>query len=327
MKSRWLPIGLSLLAGAALLATHRTAGVDWLGARLHAQQPGVRPPDDRAPRPPQGRPPDAGPRSAGERVIGPLNHAYDQITFATVWMSSSQAKLSREDAGLLDQSKELYRKALTAYRAGQYRRAEGTALAAHDAARGVMHVLQATMPAVEGLPVPPLEAGAGAPPPPPPGQPRPDPRDREPSAAPPRDRLAPPPPRDREAPPPGVRERPMPDREGVRRDGSAMVRDAIREIRDELPDAAPGSPRGAGQPFVSAARRALDQAQRAADAGKNRQAIQFVMAAEAWSHVPEHLKRAGRNDARSTTGEPGLREPPSRERGPATPPSPVERNR
>jgi hypothetical protein len=340
MKSRWLPIGLSLLVGGALAVANRTAGVDWLASRLHAQQPTIRSGDDRGPRPPQGRPGDGGPRSLGERAIGPLNHAYDQITFASVWMNASQAKLSKEDSSVLDQSKDLYRKALQAYRAGQYRRAEATALAAHDAARGVVHVLQAHTAAVEGLPAPPLEADVGAPPPPRPGRDAPPPpRGREAPPPPPRDRIAPPPPRDRAAPPAGDPDRSIPpQRGGARRDGAGIVRDAIREIREELQDGVQGSARGVGRQFVDAARRALDRAQKASDEGKNRQALQLVMAADAWSHIPEHLRRA-EGPARGTSPrEPGLREPspdsrrdpirPSREGAPGrTPPPPLDRNR
>jgi len=336
MKSRWLPVGVGLLAGVAF-------GVEWRSAGLHAQQTApragdVRPGDDRAPRPPQGRPGDVGPRNPGERAIGPLNHAYDQLTCATVWVSSSQAKLSREDRAVLDQAKDLYRKALNAYRMGQYRRAEATAIAAHDATRGVVHLLQANTAAIEGVPAPPLEADVGAPPPPRPGRDAPPPpRSRE-TSPPPSDRVAPPPPRDRAAPPPGLKDRPLPpERGGARRDGGGMVRDAIREIREEVQEAGKGAQRGAGHTFVDAARRALDQAQKAADDGKNRRAIQFVMAAEAWSHVPEHLRRAEGATSTAPTREPGLREPPpdvrrdparpTRERGPATPPPPAARDR
>jgi len=330
MKSRWLPIGVGLLAGAALIAVNGMSGGDWLTSRLHAQQPTVRP-DDRAPRPPQGRPGDPRSRSAGERAIGPLNHAYDQITVATLWMNSNQAKLAKEDGSMLDQSKDLYRKALTAYRAGQYRRAEATALVAHDAARGVVHMLQANTAAVEGVPVPPLEAEVGPPPPRPGRESPPPPRGRETVAPPPRDRVPTPPvPRDREARPVGEARPLPPERGGARRDGAAMARDAIREIREEIQEAAQGSPRGAGRQFVDAARRALDQAQKASDDGKNRRAIQMVMAAEAWSHVPEHLKRAEGTTRGASPREPGLREPPPprpQERGPATPPRPPGRER
>lgn len=336
MKRRWLPIGLSLLAGAALLAANRTAGIDWLASRLHAQQPAVRPGDTRPPRPGQPQPGDPGSRGLSGRAIGPLNHAYDEITCAAVWMSSSQAKLSRQDSGLLDQSKDLYRKALQAYRTGQYRHAEGLALAAQDAGRGVVHVLQANTSAVEGLPLPPLEAEAGTPPPPRSGREVPPAaRDRETAAPRPADRVAPPPPlRDRPVPQGGAQARPpLPDRGDARREdgarGGARVRDAIREVREELQEVAQGSPPAAARPFVDAARRALDEAQKAAGDGHHRRAIHFVMAAEAWSHVPEHLRRAEGGTRGVAPRTPGLREPAPDvrrdstrppERRPATPP-------
>ncbi len=191
-------------------------------------------------------------------------------------MNSRQAKLPKEDAGLLAQATDTYRSALQAYRAGQHRRAESAAWAAQVAARGVVHLLQANTPVVEGLPAPPMGPAPATPPP--------------------------------------------SGRVGTGNQGATMVRDAIREVGAELQDAALVSPRGPGRSFFDAARRALEQARKAAEGGNNRRALQFVMAAEALAHVPEHLRKA---EGTSPSAPPGAvpARPPSKG-VPVTPPPP-----
>jgi hypothetical protein len=97
--------------------------------------------------------------------------------------------------------------------------------------------------------------------------------------------------------------------------------DLLRRTRDRLDDFAGLAPRGAGQTFLDAARPLYDQARRAGRDDTAR-ALQLARAAEAWTHVGEHLSRA---DTRDTRGlEPERRRdrplPPDDRRRPPPPP-------
>jgi hypothetical protein len=87
--------------------------------------------------------------------------------------------------------------------------------------------------------------------------------------------------------------------------------DLLRRTRDRLEDIGALSPRGAGRAFLDAARRLYDQARQAGRDDTSR-ALQLARAAEAWTHVGEHLMQA---DTRT-----GYRPPPERRREPPPPP-------
>jgi hypothetical protein len=67
--------------------------------------------------------------------------------------------------------------------------------------------------------------------------------------------------------------------------------DLLRRTRDRLEDIGALSPRGAGRTFLDAARRLYDQARQAGRDDTIR-ATQLARAAEAWTHVGEHLMQA-----------------------------------
>lgn len=91
--------------------------------------------------------------------------------------------------------------------------------------------------------------------------------------------------------------------------------DLLRRTRERLEDFADFAPRASGREFFDAARRLYDQASRASRDDTAR-ATQLARAAEAWTHVGEHLTQADR--------EVGLRREPER-RGVRPPPPPDER--
>jgi hypothetical protein len=97
--------------------------------------------------------------------------------------------------------------------------------------------------------------------------------------------------------------------------------DLLRRTRDRLEDFADTAPRGAGRAFFDAARRLYDQARRAGRDDSAR-AIQLARAAEAWTHVGEHLDRA--EDRIGLRREPERRRerplPPDERRRPPPPP-------
>ncbi|HTU22327.1 MAG TPA: hypothetical protein VMG10_30085 [Gemmataceae bacterium] len=101
--------------------------------------------------------------------------------------------------------------------------------------------------------------------------------------------------------------------------------DLLRRTADRLEDSAEEAPRGAGRAFFDAARRLYDQARRAGRDDTDR-ALQLARAAEAWTHVGEHLSRADFRDVRRPEPE-RRRERPRPPRGPerdAPPPPPNE---
>jgi hypothetical protein len=185
-----------------------------------------------------------------------LQKAYDALTDVTAWTETGRARLPRDVAPLIDQAKDLYRDGARAAREEELWRADELAKAAHDAARGLVHVLRADAPAVRGIPAPP------------------------------------------------------------RRDNYELD-DLLRRTRDRLEDVGALAPRGAGKAFLDAARRLYDQARQAGRDDTSR-SLQLARAAEAWTHVGEHLMRAdARTDYRSP---PDRRRPPDDRRSPPPPP-------
>lgn len=182
-----------------------------------------------------------------------LQKAYDALTDVAAWTEGGRARPPRDLAPLIDQTKDLYRDAVRAAREDEPRRADELAIAAHDAARGLMHALRADAPVVRGIPVPPV------------------------------------------------------------RDSSEFD-DLLEHTRDRQDDIRGLSPHGAGRTFLDAARRLYDQARQAGREDPVR-AIQLVRAAEAWTHVCEHLTRA---DSRRD-------EPPAPERRRERPSPPKDR--
>ena len=101
---------------------------------------------------------------------------------------------------------------------------------------------------------------------------------------------------------------------------SSELEDLFERTRDRLEDTGAAGPRGAGRAFLDAARRLYDQA-RKADRDDTARALQLARAAEAWTHVGEHLSRA---DSRRDEPPPPERgrerpEPPDRHRRPPPP--------
>jgi hypothetical protein len=262
------------------------------------------------------------------RAIGPLNQAYDMIGAVTVWMRFDHEKLSSEHVGLLEQAKDFYKQGHKAFHEGQDRRATELALAASDAARGLLLMLSAKEPKIDGLPTPPTGMSDRD------KAPRvPDGRFREPDRARPSDRAPSPggvPPPDRPPTPPGggtppaggapPRDRdsgdtpPRPgDRSGAGgpafgRLASMGLSEFLREVRDQIDDAS--STRGRGEQFIKAAREALEEAQKSSNEGHYRRAFHCALAAESWARVPEHLRRAETGSGSTAPGgTPGPRPP------------------
>lgn len=75
------------------------------------------------------------------------------------------------------------------------------------------------------------------------------------------------------------------------------LNDLLRRTRDRLQDFADQSQRGPGREFFDAARRLYDRARRAGR-DEEQKALQWARAAEAWTHVGEHLNRADERDVR-----------------------------
>jgi hypothetical protein len=194
-----------------------------------------------------------------------------------MWMKSGNVRLEQDEAGLLEQAKDLYRHAYQAYKEGRDRRAAELAMAANDAARGLLYVLSAESPKVEGIPTPPSmmeqgsssSGGANLPQTPDRNRPLPSGRGTTPQ-------------------PPGAT--PLPQAGGLEAgQGAAM---GVREIHDRIGDIPADTTQGPGKQFLDASRHALDRAQRFADDRHYRRAFHMALAAEAWSRVPEHLRRA-----------------------------------
>jgi hypothetical protein len=320
---RWVPLILLAVACLAIGAA-ATALAEGKGRFVLDRLSAFRAPPPRGDR--DAPPP---PRDVKDRAGDHLAQAYDTLTVVGLCERSEGRQTDKETSRLLDSSREFYRSAHKAYKDGDYERADETALAANDSARGILFTLKANAGKQTDLPLPPVVGHMGPPPPPhgdrPPPPPRgdrdapPPPRgDRSPpprgdkDAPPPHGDRPPPPPRgDRDAPPPpprGDREPPPPPPPGgpdAHREPEAAATDTIRHAVNRL-EAAPADVKGPGRAFLDAARKSLDQAKLAQKDGEFFKAVDLARAAEAWSHVEEHLHRAN--------GAAGDRPPPREER-------------
>lgn len=184
----------------------------------------------------------------------------------------------KEAARAFDHASRFYREAVKAY-PDDPRRAAELAVAAKDAVRGLEHLRRGSARPVAGLPEPPAEFG--------------------------------PPPKGKGPPPPdaGV---------GADRGPWSDALDALTVARERLTEVDAGFPvTGAARDFLDAARTLYAQARTAYEAGEYRKAAELGRAAEAWSHVPEHLMRAGWDVAGVPSAAP-LPKPT----GPGAPPPP-----
>lgn len=93
----------------------------------------------------------------------------------------------------------------------------------------------------------------------------------------------------------------------------------LRRTRDRLEDADAPESRGPGRAFLDAARRLYDQA-RQDDRDDLIRALQLARAAEAWTHVGEHLQRAGSDRDAPPPLERLRPRPPDDRRSPPSPP-------
>jgi hypothetical protein len=220
---------------------------------------------DAQPRGPKGGKggPKAGPKEGPKKGKDDLRKAYDNLAEVSM-LVGPRGRAGRETGDLLEQARDLYRRAVKADREDEPRRADELAAAAHDAARGLKHFMLA-------------DAGAAGLPPPPSGE---------------RDDLA----------------------------------DLLQRVRYRLEDAEDGGP-GAGRAFLEAARRAAAAAGRAGR-DEDYRAGELARAAEAWSHVGEHLRRAEETGRDEPPPPPDRRERPRPPRRPGRdepPPPPRER--
>jgi hypothetical protein len=163
----------------------------------------------------------------------------------------------KEATRVFDHAKRFYREAVKAYPEDPRRSAE-LAVAANDAVRGLEHLNRALAKPVAGLPEPPTELDR-----PPEG-----PKGKGPPAW-----------------NSGISAEPGPWSESL---------EALSIARDRLTDAGTTAPvTGPARDILDAAKEVYGQARTAYEAGEYRKAAELAHAAEAWSHVPEHLYRAG----------------------------------
>jgi hypothetical protein len=201
--------------------------------------------------------------------------------FDTISDVSQTPVAGKEATRVLDHAKRFYREALKAY-AEDPRRSAELAAAANDVARGLEHLNRASAKPVAGLPEPPPEFDR------PFGEPK--------GKGPPAWNAGP-------ASEPGP--------------WSASL-EALSVTRDRLTGPDAGTPvTGPARDVLDAAKSVYGQARTAYESGDYRKAAELARAAEAWSHVPEHLYRAGwESGAAPPLG------PEPRVKGPGVPPPP-----
>jgi hypothetical protein len=163
----------------------------------------------------------------------------------------------KEGTRVFDHAKRFYREAVKAYPDDPRRSAE-LAVAANDAIRGLEHFNRALAKPVAGLPEPPTEL-------------------------------------DRPSAGPKGKEPPAWNARGVAEPGPwSESLEALSIARDRLTDTGTIAPvTGPVRDILDAAKEVYGQARTAYEAGEYRKAAELAHAAEAWSHVPEHLYRAG----------------------------------
>jgi hypothetical protein len=244
------------------------------GARLAvAQGPssgGAAPPGSREQSPPL--PPD-------QRAAYLLHQAHDTLTLASIWAGSKRAKLPEAEAQLVDRVREFYRTAHRAYRDKDYARATALAAATIDGSRGLMSALHANTAPEEGVPAPPdipVLADQGE-----------------------------------EAPPAGGR--PAASRTG----GPApfgrpqeAAREILRVARERILAAEKADAgQDAARPFLDASRQGYEDSRQAYKKGSYTKAFDLAVAAEAWTHIGEHLRRAQVSGRTGAGGREGLPPP------------------
>jgi hypothetical protein len=197
-------------------------------------------------------------------------------------MAAGKDQLPAEAAKIYQRVQLLYRTTAKSIAAGERERADELAMAADDAARGLNHVLRGSLSRESDLPPPDFDR------PPPPDSAR---------------RMGPRP------PPPG----PPPD-------GAEPWRVAFHELEqvgDRLKVA--GTETKIGAEFVDAARTAYARARKAYADGEYRRAAEMAHGADIWTHVGEHIWRAGPAGADARPDRPGP-PPDGRQRGRRPPP-------
>lgn len=176
--------------------------------------------------------------------------------FDTITDLSQTGTGGKESTRVLDHAKRIYREAIKVYGTDPRRAAE-LAAAANDAARGVGHLNRANARPVAGLPEPPAETDR-------PGGPK--------GKGPPAWNA-------------GAGAEPGPWSEAL--EGLANARERLSGMELAVP------PTGPSRDLLDAARSVYEQARTAYEAAEYRKSAELARAAEAWSHVPEHLVRAG----------------------------------
>lgn len=213
---------------------------------------------------------------------GPGKAAKDlRKAFDAITDLSQDPVAGKEAARVFDHAKRFYTEAVKAYPEDPRRAAE-LAVAANDAARGLGHLRRAATRPVPGLPEPPAES-------------------ERPFAG----------PKEKGPPPPngGPAGEQGPWSESL--DALTVARERLSEVDREA------SITGPARDVLDAAKAAYAQARTSYEAGEYRKAAELARAAEAWSHVLEHLNRAGWE----TIAAPPL-SPMPRAKGPGAPPPP-----
>ncbi|HEV3436570.1 MAG TPA: hypothetical protein VG122_04385 [Gemmata sp.] len=177
--------------------------------------------------------------------------------FDTITDLSQTSVAGKEATRVFDHAKRFYREAVKAYLDDPRRSAE-LAAAANDAARGLEHLNRALAKPVAGLPEPPLDFD----------RPFGGPKGKGPPAW--------------DAGP------------GAERGPWSEALEALTITREQLSGVDTSAPvTGPARDVLDAAKALYGQARTAYEAGEYRKAAELARAAEAWSHVPEHLYRGG----------------------------------
>lgn len=260
-----------------------------------------------------------------------LQKAYEVLSDLAGLLPQAKDQMPRETARLFDRAKEIYRAAHKSFADGDLARAGELGKAAEDAGRGLKHVLRASLPPAADLPPPPDGDDRPPFPPPPPREgrrakgppregpdgppppPRPGPRAKggpgageEEDAPPPPPRTGgreedPPPPhrgRGPKGPPPADGDEPPPPPPPPPPDGAhgkaepwRPALEALEHAKHRLDEA--GDESGAGKAFLDGARHVYSRARQVYLDGDYRKSAELARGAEAWTHVGEHLQRAG----------------------------------
>ncbi len=215
----------------------------------------AQPPASQAPPRQQGQRPPA-PPPLDVQAVQQLHQAYSGLELVSVWSSTGKGKLAQDQAALFEQAKDLYRKAHRAYTERNYGRSLQLALAAGAASQGLVSVLHADAPPIPNLPKPPE-------PPAPAQNPAPG-----------------------TTPPPGGAPQPA---AGPAEEARQVLDFARQRINDASKGGATQQPAKA---FVEASRKVYDQSRNAYQQRNYTKAIELALAAEAWTHVGEHVRQA-----------------------------------